>query len=82
MKIAILSASDVASWYHATLKERGHQAMIVDGHQPTAVVNMIREGVDGILILSDEDEIHEEIAGRFTRATGRPVWRHLTDIPR
>jgi hypothetical protein len=56
--------------------------MIVDGHPPTAVENMVRYGVDGILILSDGDEIDEEIAARFSRATGRPVWRNLTEIPR
>jgi hypothetical protein len=42
---------------------------------------MILEGVEGILILSDGDEMYDEIASRFTRATGR-VWRNLTDIPR
>jgi hypothetical protein len=56
--------------------------MIVDGHPPTAVENMIMHGVDGILILSDGDETDEETASRFTRATGRPVWRNLTEIPR
>ena len=56
--------------------------MIVDGYPPTAVDNMVRDGVDGVLILSDHDEIHEEIVARFTRATGRPEWRNLTDILR
>jgi hypothetical protein len=36
----------------------------------------------GILILTDDDENLKEIAERFTRATGRPVWRNLTEIPR
>jgi hypothetical protein len=83
MKIAILSASDVASWYCATLMERGHQITIGPfGHVPTALASMIKDGIDGVLILSDDDDNLEEIAGRFTRATGRPVWRNLTDIPR
>jgi DNA-binding LacI/PurR family transcriptional regulator len=82
MKIALLSSAAVARCYCATLQERGHQIMIVDGHPPTAVENMVRYGVDGILILSDGDEIDEEIAARFSRATGRPVWRNLTEIPR
>jgi uncharacterized protein YbjT (DUF2867 family) len=43
---------------------------------------MIEDGIDGVLILTDDDNHLEEIAARFTRATGRPVWRNLTDIPR
>jgi len=43
---------------------------------------MILEGVEGILILSNGDEMYDEIASRFARATGRPVWHNLTDIPR
>jgi hypothetical protein len=82
MKIAILSSAEVVGWYFTTLQQRGHQAMIVDGHPPTAVNNMVQYGVDGILILSDGDEIDEEIAARFSRATGRSVWRNLTEIPR
>ena len=82
MKIAILSAADVSSSYWVTLEQRGHKVIAVDGHPPTAVKTMIEDGVDGILILSDGDDIHEEIASRFSRATGRPIWRNLTDIPR
>jgi hypothetical protein len=54
----------------------------VDGHPPSAVDQMILEGVEGILILSNGDEMYDEIASRFARATGRPVWHNLTDIPR
>ena len=82
MKIAILSSSDVAGWYCATLMQHGHQTIFVGGHPPSAVDQMILEGVEGILILSNDDEMYDEIASRFTRATGRPVWRNLTDIPR
>ena len=82
MKIAILSSADVAGWYSATLMQQGHQTMFVDGHPPLAVDQMILEEVEGILILSNGDEMYDEIASRFTRATGRPVWRNLTDIPR
>jgi hypothetical protein len=60
----------------------GHQTLFVDGHPLSAVDQMILEGVEGILILSNSDEMYDEIASRFTRATGRPVWRNLTDIPR
>lgn len=82
MKIAILSSADVAGWYSATLTQYGHQTLFVDGHPLSAVDQMILEGVEGILILSNSDEMYDEIASRFTRATGRPVWRNLTDIPR
>ena len=82
MKIAILSSADVAGWYSATLMQYGHQTLFVDGHPLSAVGQMILEGVEGILILSNSDEMYDEIASRFTRATGRPVWRNLTDIPR
>jgi hypothetical protein len=83
MKIAILSASNVANWYAATLMKRGHDVTIGPfGHVPTAVASMIKNGIDGVLILTDDDENLEEIAAYFTKATGRPVWRSLTEIPR
>ena len=43
---------------------------------------LIKDGIDGVLILTDDDENLKEIAARFTRETGRPVWRDLTEIPR
>jgi hypothetical protein len=44
MKIAILSAADVSSWYAATLLERGHEITIGPfGHVPTAVAALIKE---------------------------------------
>ena len=43
---------------------------------------MIEDEIDGVLILTDNDENLEEIAARFTRETGRPVWGNLTEIPR
>jgi hypothetical protein len=52
------------------------------GHVPTAVAALIKDGIDGVLILTDDDENLKEIAARFTRATGRPVLRDLTEIPR
>jgi hypothetical protein len=42
---------------------------------------MIRDGIDGVLILTDEDENLKEIVARFTKETGRPVWRELTECP-
>ena len=82
LKIAILSSADVAGWYSATLMQHGHQPIFVGGHPPSAVYQMILEEVEGILILNDGDEMYDEIASRYMRATGRPVWRNLTDIPR
>jgi hypothetical protein len=61
--------------------QHGHQTIFVGGHPPSAVDPNDLEGVEGILILSDGDEMYDEIASRFTRATDRPVWRNLTDIP-
>jgi hypothetical protein len=83
MKIAILSDADVSSWYAGTLVERGHEIMFGPfGHVPTAVAALIKDGIDGVLILTDDDENLKEIAARFTRETGRPVWRTPTEIPR
>ena len=83
MKIAILSDADVSSWYAGTLVERGHEIMFGPfGHIPTAVATMIKDGIEGVLILTDDDENLKEIAARFTRETGRPIWRDLTEILR
>ena len=66
MKIAILSDADVSSWYAGTLAERGHEIMFGPfGHVPTAVATMIKDGIDGVLILTDDDENLKEIAARF-----------------
>ena len=68
--------------YAVTLMERGHQIVFGPfGHVPTSVETMIREGIEGVLILTDDYET-QEIAARFTRATGRPVWHDLTEVPR
>jgi len=83
MKIAILSEADVSSMYATTLIKRGHGVMFGPfGDAETAVTVMIKLGIEGVLILNDEDENFNEIAERFTRETGRPIWRNLTDIPR
>jgi hypothetical protein len=63
--------------------KRGHNVTISRfGHVPPAVARMIKDGFDGALILTDVDENLNEIAARFTKATGRPVWRNLTEIAR
>lgn len=43
---------------------------------------MIKNRIDGILILTEDDQNLQEIAAYFIEATGRPVWRNLTEIPR
>jgi hypothetical protein len=83
MKIAILSPA-IVSWFGATLVERGHQITFGPFGRDisTAVDSMITDGIEGVLIVTVSDETLEEIAARFSRATGRPVWRNLTEIPR
>ena len=36
---------------------------------------------EGVIAGQSEDENLKEIAARFTKETGRPVWRELTEIP-
>ena len=52
------------------------------GYVRGTVAAMVKDGIDGVLILTDDDENLKEIAARFARETGRPVWRDLTEIPR
>jgi hypothetical protein len=85
VKIAILAngIDHVASVQRCfvALLEHGHVLTFVDGNPVAAVQQMVEDGVDAILKLSDGDELHDEIAARFFRETGRPVWRGVTDIP-
>jgi hypothetical protein len=63
--------------------ERGHKITIGPfGYVPGAVADMIKDGIEGVLILTDDDENLNQIAARFTKETGRPIWRELTEIPR
>ena len=62
--------------------KRGHEIQFGPfGHVPRSVRGMIKDAIDGVVILTDEDENLKEIAARFTEETGRPVWRELTEIP-
>jgi hypothetical protein len=48
--------------------QQGHQTMFVDGYPPLAVDQMILEEVEGILILSNDDEMFTwRCAVRVTR---------------
>ena len=92
MKIAILANdvdhakdvdhNDFAERYFLVLLEQGHALMFVDSNPAAAVQQMVVDGVDGILKLTDGDEIHDEITMRFFRETGRPVWHDITEIPK
>jgi hypothetical protein len=83
MKIAILSPANV-SWFGTALIEGGHQITFgpFGRDVSTAVDSMIREGIEGVLIMTVSDETLEEIGARFSRMTGRSVWHNLTEIPR
>jgi hypothetical protein len=68
MKIAILANgvdhTHFAERYFVVLRAWS-RAMFVDGYPAAAVQQMVEDGVDAILKLSDGDEIHDEIAARF-----------------
>jgi hypothetical protein len=79
MKIAILSHKDVAAWYAATLMERGYEVIISGGgaiHAPGLKPYL---ECDGCLVLGNELDLLE-IAG-YMEASGKKVWRELSDIP-
>jgi hypothetical protein len=82
MKIAVLSSAAVSIMYVANLVERGHSITHgLSGPVDLGVKALIDDDIDGVLLLSEDDEF-QEMAASFTRATGRPVWRDLTEIPR
>ena len=79
MKIAILSHRDVGSWYAATLMERGHKVTISGGgaiHAPGLKPYL---ECDGCLLLGDEPDLLE--IADYMVASGKKVWRELSEIP-
>ena len=79
MKIAILSHKDVSGWYAAVLMERGHQIVISGGgaiHAPGLKPYL---ECDGCLLLGDDEDLRE--IADYMEASGKSVWRTLTDIP-
>jgi len=79
MKIAVLSHSDVAGYYAATLMERGHKVTISGGGalNPNALKPYLE--CDACLLLGEElDLLH--IADAM-EAAGKKVWRDLAKIP-
>jgi hypothetical protein len=79
MKVAVLSHADVASYYAASLMERGHQVVISGGgavHAPGLEPYL---ECDGCLLIGGDEDL-QEIAHHM-EASGKKVWRHLSEIP-
>src|SRR5262245_61674619 len=75
MKILLLVSDDVSAYYSASLIQRGHQIIT---HGRGASLKQYME-CDACLLLSDDPQMII-IAGRFVD-TGKPIWRHLADVP-
>ena len=79
MKIAILSHKDVSGYYAALLMERGHQIVISGGgaiHAPGLKPYL---ECDGCLLLGAEPDLLE--IADYMEASGKTIWRKLSDIP-
>jgi hypothetical protein len=79
VKITILSHKDVSGWYAAVLMERGHEIVISGGgaiHAPGLKPYL---ECDGCLLLGDDADLRE--IADYMEASGKQVWRNLTDIP-
>jgi hypothetical protein len=79
MRIVILSHKGVASWYAGTLAQRGHEAYTHVGGALNAAALKFYLDCDGCLLLGDEPDLLD-IANHM-KASGKKVWRELTDIP-
>ncbi len=79
MTIAILSHKDVASWHAAKLMEAGHEIVISGGGAVHAFAVKGYLKCDECLLLGSEADLLE-IADYF-EASGKPIWRQLTDVP-
>jgi hypothetical protein len=79
MKIAVLSHSDVAGYYAATLMERGHQVTISGGGAIHATGLKPYLKCDGCLLLSDEPDLLE--IADYMEASGKKIWRQLAEVP-
>lgn len=80
MRILILSFSDVATDYTATLLQRGHSVVQHGGGMIHAHAVKDYIECDGALLLGDEPQLRE--IADYMEASGKPVWRQLTDIPK
>jgi hypothetical protein len=79
MRIAILCHKDVAGWYAATLMERGHEVTISGGGAIHAAGLKPYLDCDGCLLLGDEPDLLE--IADYMEASGKKIWRELSDIP-
>ena len=79
MKIVILSHKDVSGWYAATLMERGHEVTIHGGGAIHAFGLKRYLECDGCLLLGDEPDLLE--IADYMEASGKKIWRELSDIP-
>jgi hypothetical protein len=80
MRIAILSSSQVASKYAATLMMRGHEVIVGDGSvRAKSGLEPFLE-CDGCLLLEEERALIE--IAKEMRDAGKPVWRDLAKIPK
>jgi len=79
MRIVILSHKGVASWYAGTLAQRGHEAYtLVSGALNAAALKFYLD-CDGCLLLGDEPDLL--VIANHMKASGKKIWRELTDIP-
>jgi hypothetical protein len=80
MRIAILTSSNVASKYAATLIMRGHEVIV--GDENVRAISGLEPFLecDGCLLLGKETELLD-IAEAMQRA-GKCVWRDLAKIPK
>jgi hypothetical protein len=79
MKIAVLSHADVSGYYTATLIERGHHVTISGGGAIHAPGLRPYLECDGCLLLGDQPDLLE--IADYMEASGKKIWRQLSDIP-
>lgn len=79
MKIAILSHKEVGAYYAAALMQRGHEISISGGGAIHASGLQPYLECDGCLLLGDDAELIE--IADYMAASGKKVWRQLTEIP-
>jgi hypothetical protein len=79
VRIVVLSHTDVAEYYAATLMKRGHEVTMSGGgaiHAPGLKPYL---ECDGGLLLGDEPDLIE--IADYMEASGKRIWRQLADVP-
>ena len=78
--ILILPRSQSDGWYAEALLQRGHQVLPYDvAAAHDFIIDEYALRCDGCLLLGNADD-HLRLADRFVEM-GKPVWRHLADVP-